>query len=105
MADDIAVVLYDVGRRLASRGVDAGMGALAETRVGQTPTGRAALGVLDALLDEYGDDAAEAILRRIHARQSRRIDAMVDEAKRENDAAAERARERLRAGHGGEGHE
>lgn len=85
----IESILVDIGTRLASRGVDAGLDAIAETRVGQTPTGRVALAAVDALIDEYADDAIEAILRRIHARQERSVDkrgaqahASIDEAAR-----------------------
>lgn len=95
MPGEIETMLTEIGTRLASRGIDAGLGALAETRIGSTPTGRAALGAVDALVDEYGDDAVSAILRLVHARLERRADRIVDEAQRRNDEEAERARRRL----------
>lgn len=89
-------VLTDLGTRLASRGVDAGLDALAETRVGSTPTGRAAIGAVEALVEEYGDDAVEFILRRVHARLERGVDRRGDEAHAAIRDAAEEARRRVR---------
>ena len=96
MADDIRVVLHDIGEDLARRGASAAIGAFAETRVGESTIGRAGLDIVRNLLDEYGDDAVEAIARMIHARQKRRIDRMVDEAKAENDADLETTLARIK---------
>ena len=92
----IETILTDLGTRLASRGVDAGLDALAETRVGSTPGGRAALGVVDALIDEWGDDAVEALIRRTHARLERGVDQRGAEAHETIRDAAEEARRRVR---------
>lgn len=97
MAADIREVLHDIGVDLVKRGAAAGMDALSETRVAATPTGRVALDVVGALVDEYGDDAIDAIVRLIRARQKRRVDAIVDAAQARNDREAAEARERLGA--------
>lgn len=102
MADSIEVILHDLGSRLVQRGADVAFGAAAE-RV-DSPMARAALGVAEALVDEYGDDAVDALLRAIHRRQARRVGAIVDDAQRRNDEARDEALERLERDQGG-GHE
>lgn len=104
MATDIGVILGDIGRDLARRGASAAIGELAESAIGSTPSGRVALSVVDALVEEYGDAAIEAIARRIHARQERRVKAMVDAAQGRNDRRRDEALERLERDQG-RGHE
>ena len=97
MADSIETILHDLGSRLARRGINEAFDA-AERRIGDAPMGRAALGIAEALVEQYGDDAIDALLRAIHARQARRVERMVEAARARNDDAAERALERLREG-------
>ena len=85
--------------------VDAGFARLRDTRIADSSEGRAAIDVLDALVDRYGDDAVAWVFGRIRARLDRRVDRHGNAAQRDIDEAAERAMERLRAGNGGEGHQ
>lgn len=104
MPTDVLTEIERLTHRFGPAAVDAGLVHLRDSRIGQSDEGRAALGVVDALVDRYGDDAIEWLFRRARARLERRVDRRGDDAHDAVDEAAERALERVRSTLPGDGH-
>lgn len=105
MPTDILTELERLAIAHGPAALEAGVDHLRDTRIAQSDEGRAAVEVLDALVDRYGDDALAWVFARVRRRLDRKVARAVAEGRQEVRDAAARAMDRIRAGNGGEGHE